>query len=214
MTKLPKIEKSLPEDSSSQADLANQTRPQIGGALSGKNPEKLTGILAVLQRRLGQRPDHYKRPEGIDFAEVRSALEANSYLMDRLTYMEETGGEPDIIAVEKEAFVFADCSKESPSERRCQNYYQAEARALGYGLELLSEEAYRAMQKNGKFDMNSFSYLESKDVIYTQFNQGRARSGRLEKNGVVVVALGFADFYDPDGGWRGMLRVPRVKNQK
>ena len=66
------------------------------------NPEQQTQLLSVLERRLSQKPDHYNRPEGIEFAQVKASLEAKPELMYSLAKMEETGGAPDIIAVEKD----------------------------------------------------------------------------------------------------------------
>jgi len=193
----------------SLAELAEGTRPAVEGALSEKNAEKPTGILGVLEKRLGQEPNHYKRPEGITFPEVKAALEKNSALMASLSKMEEAGGAPDIIGVQGDTFVFADCSVESPSGHRNLDYYQSAKMAKGMGVDMLSEADYRMMQKKGKFDLDNWIWLESEDVI----DAGDARRGGRDGAGVGVVRVGAGVRY-PREGWRASLRVPKAKNQK
>jgi len=215
MPKLSKVEKNESKDlspgSPSQTELAEQTRPYVEGALSDKGAEKPTGILGVLEKRLGQQPDHYKRPGGVTFPEVKAALEKNPALMQSLSKMEETGGAPDVIAIEGDTFVFADCSAESPIGRRNLDYRQSVEMAKGMAVDMLSETDYRAMQKKGKFDLDSLSWLDSEDIIDTR---GARFGGRFDY-GVDVDRCDADDLYlFPSGGWRASLRVPRTKNQK
>jgi len=121
-------------------------------------PEEQAGLLSALEARFNKKPEHYKRPEGVDFAEVRKALEASPALMYSLVQMEYTGGKPDVIVVDADAFVFGDCSAESPYRRNL-TYYQAAEMAKKFGVDMMPEEAYRAMQKSGKFDLNTWIWL-------------------------------------------------------
>jgi len=228
MTKLSKVEqaistlraavqkKTLSEGQLSEieslAELAKGTRPAVEGIIFEKNDKKPTGILAVLEKRLEQVPEHFRRPEeGIDFAEVKSALDANPALKASLLKMEETGGAPDIIAVEGDTFIFADCSEESPGGRRNLNYDQAVSQALEFGAELMDEATYRKIQKIGKFDYNnSYSWLKTPaDIRKT----GHALVGDHFDHEVSVRQHDALE-QEATCGWRGVLRVPKVKNQK
>ena len=189
----------------SLAGLAEGTRPAVEGALSEKNAEKPTGILGVLEKRLAQKPDHYTRPEGVTFAEIKAALEKTPALMASLSKMEETGGAPDIIAIEGDTFVFADCSAESPSGRRNLDYDQAVSQAAEFGIELMDEATYRRIQRAGKFDNDTWSWLKTPADIR---EAGAALVG--DRNDVVVdVSRNSAHVPNDSGGWRGVLRVQK-----
>ncbi len=184
--------------------------------LTAEQKEKL---LTVLQHRLSQVPDHYARPEGIDSGEVKRALEANPAALWSLSKMEETGGTPDIVAVEDDAFVFADCSAESPAGRRnCVYDKVAEESAGGtfngnavdmaeeFGVEMWSPEFYRQMQTLGRFDCRSWSWLKSDAEA---ISSGDARFGNRHGNCVEISRIGM-HFHIDHGAWRGLLRVPKV----
>jgi len=168
-------------------------------------PEKQAELLSALEDRFAKQPEHYKRPEGVNFAEVRKALEANPALMYSLVQMENTGGAPDIIAVKPDTFIFGDCSAESPN-RRDFTYDQAVEMAKEFGVEIMTEEVYLAIQELGKFDINTWSWLATSANIR---ESGEALYGRCLSNGVFVVPFHAVNHY-PDRGWRGVLRVPRI----
>ena len=108
------------------------------------------------------------RHRGLDWAKVRAKLEANVEKLKTLGEMERTGGEPDVVGHDKKTgeYIFCDCSAESPKGRRslCYDREGLKARkefkpkdsaidmAAAMGVELLTEEQYRELQKLGKFD--------------------------------------------------------------
>jgi len=162
-------------------------------------------LLSALEARFAKKPKYYKRPEGVDFAEVKKALGANPTLMRSLAQMENTGGEPDIIAVEPDAFVFGDCSEESPNRRNL-TYDQATVQAKEFGVDMMSEEDYLKMQNLGKFDQQSSSWLATPEDIR---KTGRAVRGNRGGAGVGVYE-GAAGARGPGLGWRASLRVKKV----
>src|ERR1700716_3950955 len=107
------------------------------------------------------------RHKGLDWAKVQAKLEANSEKLWSLSEMERTGGEPDVAGFDKKTgeYIFYDCSAESPKDRRSLCYDRAAlderkenkpkndalSMAASMGIELLSEEEYRELQKLGDF---------------------------------------------------------------
>jgi hypothetical protein len=167
--------------------------------------EQQTELLAVLEARFSSKPEHYKQVEGVNFAEVKKALEAKPEAMYSLAQMDNTGGLPDIIAVEDNAFVFGDCSAASP-DRRDLTYDQAAKMAEEFGVDMMSEEVFGKMQKTGKFDLETWSWLATPTYIR---ESGRALFGR--RDGVkVLVSRRNALVHRDYGGWRGVLRVPKA----
>jgi len=166
-------------------------------------PERQAQFFIALENRLSKRPDNYLRPKGVEFAQVKAALEANPKLILSLIRMEETGGNPDIIDVESGAFVFGDCSIKSPTGRRDLTYEQAAEMAKKFGIEMMTEAVYKKIQQTGELDSNTWSWL------YTPND--------LRKFGAANLASRYDDEvkirpYDADShrqavGWRGMLRV-------
>ena len=169
-------------------------------------PEQQVELLSVLKARFAKKPKHYKRPKGINFYEVQVALEKNQDLFYSIFQMEQTGGEPDIIAVAKDAFVFADRSAETPNGRRDLKYNEAAEMAEVFGIDLMPQKAYCAMQKSGKFDMDTWSWLETPNKI--RKSDYALRGYRYDD--VVGVDRDNSRRYSLFGGWRGVLRVPRV----
>ena len=166
------------------------------------SPERKVQLLDVLEKRLGQKPKNYKRPDGIDFTEVKKALEANSSLMWSLSKLEESDGKPDIISIEDGCFVFADCSTESPISRRNLNYRESEKMAGEFGVELMNDEYYKIMQEFGKFDRGSRIWLKS-------LARGWVQTGSRAADGVTTSSRG-ARYRSIGYGWRGMIRVPKA----
>jgi hypothetical protein len=129
-------------------------------------------LLSRLEERFEQNP---RRHKGIAWADVQSRLAANPTKLTALAEMERTGGEPDVIGRDKKTgeVVFCDCAAESPAGRRSVCYdregleSRKEARpatsavdmAGAMGVELLDEDAYRALQAFGPFDQKTSSWL-------------------------------------------------------
>ncbi len=167
--------------------------------------EQQLKLLRALRKRYNEAPAHYIHPDGLIFAEVRAALKAHPELMQSLLQMEKTGGKPDILHIEDDAFIFADFSKESPSGRRKLKYNEAVNMAEKMGVNILSKKEYKLLQQLGEFDRNTFSYLNSEDVI----NTGFAHRGFRNDYGSHVDLVDNKNGY-LDRGWRASLRVPKV----
>ena len=163
-----------------------------------------SSFLDKLSQRFNKKADYYTRPEGVNFTEVKAALEVQPVLMQSLMQMENTGGAPDVLREEDEAFVFADFSKESPSGRRKLKFQEAVEMAEKMGVAILKENDYRLLQELGEFDRNTFSYLASDDVI----NTGFAHRGFRNDYGSHVDLVDSKNGYQ-DRGWRALLRVPK-----
>lgn len=159
------------------------------------------------------------RHEGIAWNEVQARLESNPDALRSLRAMEETGGEPDVIGQDRETghFTFCDCSAESPKGRRSLCYDRAalDARkehkpqgngvemATEMGIDLLTEEQYRALQKLDTFDTKTSSWVETPPDV-------RALGGALfcdRRYGRVFVYHNGAESYYAARGFRGSLPV-------
>lgn len=143
--------------------------------LSAKQADEL---LAVLQSRFEQ---NMQRHKGLKWSDVLKKLEATPEKLGSLNAMEETGGEPDVVAFDKKTgeYTFFDCSAESPKGRRsiCYDHEALEARkkfkpddsavnmAADMGIELLTEEQYRALQQLGQFDLKTSSWIATPAAI-------------------------------------------------
>jgi hypothetical protein len=162
---------------------------------------------------------HKRRHAGIAWADVRAKLEGNASALKALHEMEATGGEPDVIGRDRETghFIFCDCSPESPLGRRstCYDGEALEARkehkpadsaiemAAAMGIELLTEEQYRDLQKLGEFDTKTSSWVRTPPAI-------RSLGGALfcdRRYGKVFVYHNGAQSYYAARGFRGALRV-------
>jgi hypothetical protein len=174
---------------------------------------------ALLQSLESRFQKNMHRHAGSAWADVLARLEGNPGALRSLQEMEATGGEPDVIGVAKDSghFIFCDCSAESPMGRRS-TCYDAEARAsrkehrpkssavemaAAMGIELLSEERYRDLQKLGAFDMKTSSWIKTPSDI-------RALGGALfcdRRYGKVFVYHNGAQSYYAARGFRGFLRV-------
>lgn len=172
-------------------------------------------LLQTLQARFEK---HMSRHAGIVWADVQAKLDGNSDVLRSLQEMEATGGEPDVIGKENSGhFIFCDCSPESPAGRRSA-CYDGEARAArkehrpensaielatAMGIDLLTEEQYRALQQLGGFDMKTSSWIKTPSDI-------RALGGALfcdRRYGKVFVYHNGAQSYYAARGFRGCLRV-------
>lgn len=129
-------------------------------------------LMKTLQERFEENKGRHK---GVDWAKVEKKLEANDDKLWSLAEMERTGGEPDVVVLDKKSdgFVFVDCSAESPKGRRstCFDPEALESRkehkpndsaigmAKAMGIEILSEDEYRKLQKLGEFDLKTSSWV-------------------------------------------------------
>lgn len=173
-------------------------------------------LLQTLAARFGK---NRQRHANIAWLDVRARLEANDAALESLQEMEATGGEPDVIgeATASGGFIFCDCSPQSPAGRRSA-CYDAEARAArkahqpqssavetaaAMGIELLTEQWYRELQKFGEFDTKTSSWIETPPEV-------RALGGALfcdRRYGRVFVYHNGAESYYAARGFRGLLRV-------
>lgn len=179
-------------------------------------PDQREELLAILKERFEK---HMNRHEGLSWAGVQAKLEANADKLWSLYEMERTGGEPDVVGYDEETgeYIFFDCSPESPAGRRSVCYDQealearkkhkpensAMAMAADMGIELLTEEEYRELQKLGEFDKKTSSWVKTPERI-------RKLGGALfcdRRYDTVFVYHNGADSYYGARGFRGSLRV-------
>src|SRR3974377_2419022 len=136
------------------------------------SPEQSEDLLRTLKARFEK---NRNRHTGLEWARVQAKLEANAEKLWSLNEMERTGGEPDVVGHDKKTgeYIFCDCSAESPKDRRsvCYDREALESRkkhkpednaidmAAAMGIELLTEEQYRELQKLGYFDTKTSSWV-------------------------------------------------------
>jgi hypothetical protein len=129
-------------------------------------------LLKILRNRFEKNMHRHK---GLEWNKVQAKLEANPEKLWPLREMEETGGEPDVVEFDKNTgeYVFYDCSAESPKDRRslCYDHKALESRkehkpknsalqmATEMGIQLLTENEYRQLQKTGKFDTKTSCWI-------------------------------------------------------
>jgi hypothetical protein len=173
-------------------------------------------LLGTLRDRFEKNMNRHK---GLEWAKVQSKLEANAEKLWSLNEMERTGGEPDVIGQDKKTgeYIFCDCSAETPNDRRsvCYDREGLESRkehrpansaidmASAMGIELLTEEQYRELQKLGKFDAKTSSWLKTPPEIR---KLGGAIFGDLRFGRVFVYHNGAQSYYAARA-FRGSLRV-------
>ncbi|WP_404469826.1 DUF4256 domain-containing protein [Sutcliffiella horikoshii] len=178
--------------------------------------EQMEELKSVLKKRFEK---NMLRHEDLDWDKVQEKLESNAEKLWSLYEMERTEGEPDVIGYDKgtDEYLFCDCSKESPKGRRsvCYDHAALEARkkfkpedsamnmATEMGIEMLTEEQYRELQKLGEFDLKTSSWVQTSDEIR---KLGGALFCDRRFNHVFVYHNG-ADSYYGARGFRGMLRV-------
>jgi len=200
----------------SEALTEEKVRPSLKRALAGSgesvtedtekhelSPEESAEFLARLKNRLSSKPEYHKRPKGIEFPEVKDALEGRPDLMWSLAQMENSGGAIDIRAIEGNEFVFCDFTQETPKERRDLTYYQVAEKAKEMGVDIQSEAGWRALQKLGEFDLETWIWVKSDDIIDTGFAR------RADRFGVLRVDRHDADSHHMLRGWRAELRVKK-----
>jgi hypothetical protein len=182
----------------------------------GLSPEQRKELLSALKSRFEK---NVNRPKGLAWAEVQAKLEANAEKLWSLNEMEGTGGEPDLVGHDKKTgeFIFYDCSAESPKGRRslCYDREALESRkehkpegsaidmAEAMGIELLTEQQYRELQKLGKFDTKTSSWVKTPADIR---NLGGALFCDRRYDTVFVYHNG-AESYYAGRAFRGSLKV-------
>jgi len=186
---------------SSKRELSLEQRKRLLGALKVRFEENMT------------------RHDGVAWAQVQTRLEARAEKLWSLNEMERTGGEPDVIGCDKKTgeYIFCDCSAESPRERRsiCYDREALESRkehkpadsaigmAAAMGVDLLTEEQYRELQKLGNFDTKTSSWVKTPSDI-------RKLGGALfcdSRYDTVFVYHNGAESYYAARGFRGLLKV-------
>ncbi len=175
-----------------------------------------TVLLQTLQSRFVK---NMVRHKGIEWEAIRARLDGRPAALVTLGQMEATGGEPDVIGHDKTTgrFIFCDCAAESPARRRSLCYDRpaldgrkenkpvgsAVEMAAEMGIELLSEEQYRALQLLGEFDAKTSSWIATPDDV-------RALGGALfcdRRYGKIFVYHNGAQSYYAARGFRGRLAI-------
>jgi len=179
-------------------------------------PEQREELLRALKARFEKNMNRHK---GLEWAKIQAKLKAKTEKLWSLNEMERTGGEPDVVGHDKKTgeYIFYDCSAESPKGRRsvCYDREGLESRkehkpennaidmAAAMGIELLTEEQYRELQKLGNFDTKTSSWVKTPSDI-------RKLGGALcaeFRYGNVFVGHNGAQSYYAVRGFRGSLRV-------
>ena len=180
------------------------------------SPKQREELPRALKARFEKNMNRHK---GLEWAKVQAKLEANTGKLWSLNEMERTGGEPDVVGHDKKTgeYIFYDCSAESPKGRRslCYDRKALEARkehkpkdsamgmAAAMGIELLTEEQYRDLQKLGDFDTKTSSWVNTPSDV-------RKLGGALfcdRRFDTVFVYHNGAESYYAARGFRGGLRV-------
>jgi hypothetical protein len=178
--------------------------------------EQREQLLKALKARFEKNMNRHK---GLEWAKAQAKLEANAEKLWSLSEMERTGGEPDVVGYDKKTgeYIFYDCSEESPKDRRslCYDREALESRkehkpkdnavgmAAAMGIELLTEEQYRELQKLGEFDTKTSSWVKTPSAV-------RELGGALfcdRRFNTVFVYHNGAESYYAGRAFRGSLRV-------
>jgi hypothetical protein len=178
--------------------------------------EKRKELLSTLKARFDK---NMNRHADLEWAKVQAKLDADPENLWSLHEMERTGGEPDVVGYDKKTgeYIFYDCSAESPKGRRnlCYDRQAWESRkehkpennaievAAAMGIEILTEEQYRELQKLGNFDTKTSSWVKTPAEI-------RKLGGALfcdRRYNTVFVYHNGAESYYAARGFRGSLRV-------
>ncbi len=179
-------------------------------------PEQSRKLLGILKARFEKNMSLHK---GLEWGNVQARLEADPEKLWSLNEMERTGGEPDVVGHDnnKDEFIFYDCAEESPKGRRslCYDRQALESRKENkpkgsavdmadlMGIEILTEQQYRELQKLGSFDLKTSSWVKTPAEVRTLggalFCDRRFNTVFLYHNG--------AESYYAARGFRGSLRV-------
>jgi len=178
--------------------------------------EQRAALLKTLQVRFEENMNRHK---ALVWPQIQAKLEAHPKKLASIHAMESTGGEPDVVGYDKKTgeYIFYDCSGESPKGRRslCYDREALDSRkenkpkdnamdmASAIGVEILTEEQYRELQKAGKFDAKTSSWVKTPSAI-------RKLGGALfcdRRYDTVFVYHNGAESYYAARGFRGSLRV-------
>jgi hypothetical protein len=173
-------------------------------------------LINILQARFEKNKNRHK---GIEWNKVQAKLEASPAKLWSLNEMEMTGGEPDVVGIDKKTneYIFYDCSPETPKGRRsiCYDPEALESRkehkpahsAIGMademGIDILTEEQYRGLQQLGAFDLKTSSWVLTPPPI-------RKLGGALfcdRRYDAVFLYHNGAESYYGARGFRGLLRI-------
>ena len=188
----------------------------INGNKKDLSPEQRNELLIALKARFKK---NMNRHNGLTWAQVQAKLEANAEKLWSLNEMERTGGEPDVVSLDRKTgeYIFYDCAAESPKGRRsiCYDGEALNSRkenkpkdsamnlADNMGIELLTEEQYRELQKLGNFDTKTSSWVKTPSDI-------RKLGGALfcdRRFNTIFVYHNGAESYYAGRAFRGSLRV-------
>jgi hypothetical protein len=178
--------------------------------------EQREELLRALKARFEKNID---RHQGLEWVTVQARLDASAEKLWSLSEMEQTGGEPDVVDHNKKTgeYIFYDCSAESPKGRRslCYDREALDARkeskpkdnaidaAAAMGIELLTEEQYRELQRLGNFDTKTSSWVKTPPDI-------RKLGGALfcdRRFNTVFLYHNGAESYYAARGFRGSLKI-------
>jgi len=210
------IQKGIPKRKWSAQRELQKRRSKMTKEKKPLSAEQRTELLRTLKTRFEK---NINRHQGLDWAKIQAKLEANNEKIGSLHAMESTGGEPDVVGDDKKTgeYIFYDCAAESPKGRRsvCYDREALESRkehkpennavdmAAAMGIELLTEAQYRELQKIGKFDLKTSSWVKTPAEI-------RKLGGALfcdNRYDHVFVYHNGAESYYGVRGFRGSLRV-------
>ena len=180
------------------------------------SPKEREDLLRALKARFEKHPSRHR---GLEWGAVHARLESHPDKLWSLNEMERTGGEPDVVGHDKKTgeYVFYDCSAESPNGRRsvCYDREALESRkehkprnsavdmATAMGIEILSEEQYRALQAVSPFDTKTSSWVKTPPEI-------RRLGGAIfcdRRYDHVFVYHNGAESYYAGRAFRGLLKV-------
>ena len=182
------------------------------------SPAQREELLKTLKTRFEKNMTRHK---GLEWAKVQAKLNSptGEEKLWSLNEMERTGGEPDVVSLDKKTgeYIFYDCSAESPKGRRsvCYDHEALEKRkehkpedsaikmAADMGIELLTEEEYLELQKLGSFDAKTSSWLKTPSEVR---KRGGAICGDF-RYGRAFIGHNGADSYYAARGFRGSLRI-------
>ena len=180
------------------------------------SPEQREELLRALKARFEK---YMNRHQGLEWAKVQAKLEADTEKLWSLNEMDRTGGEPDVVGHDEKTgeYIYYDCSAESPKDRRnvCYDREALESRkefkpkdtamdmAAAMGIEILTEEQYRELQKLGNFDTKKSSWGKKPSDIR---KLGGAIFADRRYDHVFVYHNGAESYYGARA-FRGSLRV-------
>lgn len=178
--------------------------------------KQISELIDVLKSRFQKNPERHK---GISWEKVEDRLTKSAQKLWSLFQMEQTGGEPDVVAYDKKTgeYIFYDCAAETPKGRRSLCYDMAALNsrkenkpkdsainmAAAMGIEVLTEEQYLELQKHASVDAKTSSWLNTPQEVR---KLGGAISGEFRFGRTFIYANG-AESYFAARGFRGVLKV-------